>query len=94
MVEHKVEYVDLPINQERLDALDSDNEMEDWGLEIRIPFDASEQGTSASHLIPSRFVDAIAHMPGMSGEDSDATGAYTQTEPGPDCPPTWITLPR
>ena len=33
-------------------------------------------------------------MPGMSGEDADATGAYHQTDLGPDCPPTWITLPR
>ena len=54
----------------------------------------SEQGTSASHLMAARVVDAIAHMPGMDGEDSDATGAYTQTDLGPDCPPTWITLPK
>ena len=54
----------------------------------------SEQGTCASHLMAARFVDAIAHMPGMSGEDADATGAYTQTQLGPECPTTWITLPK
>ena len=42
----------------------------------------------------AKFVDAIAHMPGMDGEDSDATGAYTQTTFGPECPITWITLPK
>ena len=54
----------------------------------------SEQGTSASHLMAARFVYALAHMPGMDGEDSDATGAYTQIDLGPDCPPTHILLPR
>ena len=42
----------------------------------------------------ARFVDAIARFPGMDGEDSDATGAYTQTVLGEDCPETWISLPR
>ena len=42
----------------------------------------------------ARFVDAIARFPGMDGEDSDATGAYTQTFLGKDCPETWISLPR
>ena len=54
----------------------------------------SEQGTAASHLMAARFLDAIAGMPGMAGQDADATGAYTQTELGPDCPPTWIEIPR
>ena len=53
-----------------------------------------EQGTSASHMMASKVVDAVSHMPGMDGEDADATGAYTQTELGPDCPTTWITLPK
>jgi hypothetical protein len=61
----------------------------------------SEQGTSASHQSGAKFVDAIARMPGCSGGDSDAVGAYTQ------CPlsdaaflledsgdlETWISLP-
>ena len=42
----------------------------------------------------ARFVDAIARFPGMDGEDSDATGAYTQTVLGEDCPETWVSLPR
>ena len=37
-----------------------------------------EQGTSASHLMGARLVDALAHMPDMAGWDSDVTGAYTQ----------------
>ena len=42
----------------------------------------------------ARVVDALAHMPGMGGEDADATGAYTQIDLGSDCPDTWITLPK
>ena len=30
----------------------------------------------------ARIVDAISHMPDMDGQDSDATGAYTQTDLG------------
>ena len=40
----------------------------------------SEQCTSASHMAAAKFLDSIARMPGMSGEDADATGAYTQCE--------------
>ena len=47
----------------------------------------SEQGTSASHLMAAKFIDAIAHMEGMAGEDSDATGAYIQVELPEGCPP-------
>ena len=54
----------------------------------------SEQGTNASHLMAARMVDAVEHMPGMGGEDSDATGAYAQIYLGADCPQTWIELPR
>jgi hypothetical protein len=54
----------------------------------------SEHGTSASHLMAARVVDALAHMPGRGGEDADATGAYTQIDLGSDCPDTWITLPK
>ena len=33
----------------------------------------SEQGTSASHLVAAKFLDAIARMPENDGQDSDAT---------------------
>ena len=52
----------------------------------------SEQGTSASHLAAAKFLDAIARMPGMDGEDSDAIGAYTQAEHVG--PVTWVHLPK
>ena len=38
----------------------------------------SAQGTGSSHLSAAKFCDAIARMPGNSGGDSDASGAYTQ----------------
>ena len=38
----------------------------------------SEQGTSASHLAASKFLDAIARRSGNDGEDSGGVGAYTQ----------------
>ena len=38
----------------------------------------SEQGTSASHMAATKFLDAIARLPDFDGEDSDALGAYTQ----------------
>ena len=38
----------------------------------------TEQGASASHVAASKFMDAIARMPGNSSEDSDAVGTYTQ----------------
>ena len=51
----------------------------------------SEQGTSASHLAAAKLLDAIAWMPGNEGEDSDATGAYTQALLGGE--ETWVFLP-
>ena len=36
----------------------------------------SEQGTSASHMAATKFLDAIGRMPDCDGEDSDAAGAY------------------
>ena len=38
----------------------------------------SAQGTGSSHLSAAKFV-AIARLPGYAGQDSDASGAYTQT---------------
>ena len=63
----------------------------------------SEQGTSSSHMVATKFIDAIARMPGMDGEDSDAMSAYTQVElknvskflgKGCEFVDTWVTLPR
>ena len=64
----------------------------------------TEQGASASQMAAAKFLDAIARMPGMKGEASDAVSAYTQVFmaeaprllklPGTECPDTWISLPR
>ena len=63
----------------------------------------SEQGTSSSHMAATKFIDAIARMPGMDGEDSDAMSAHTQVELknvskflGKGCQfiDAWVTLPR
>ena len=39
-----------------------------------------KQGTSASHMAATKFLDAIGRMPDCDGEDSDAVGAYIQVE--------------
>ena len=65
----------------------------------------SEQGTSASHTAATKFLDAIARLPGNDGEDSDATGAYHQvvlsemseqgvTSNEEEHVDTWVSLPR
>ena len=56
----------------------------------------SEQGTSASHLAAAKFLDAISRLPGCDGDDSDATGAYTQAVlmDAEGAVETWIRLPR
>ena len=52
----------------------------------------TEQGTSSSHLSAAKILDAIARLPGNDGQDSDASGAYTQAElKGTE---TWVRLPR
>ena len=63
----------------------------------------TEPGASASHLAAAKFMDAISRLPGNSGEDSDAVGAYTQVKldevaellgvPGL-VTKTWVSLPR
>ena len=45
-------------------------------------------------MASAKLCDAIARFPGNSGEDADATGAYTQAFLGKDCPPTYIALPK
>ena len=53
----------------------------------------SEQGSSSSHLTAANLLDAIGHMPGMSVENGDATGAYTQSPMEGDLHvETWITI--
>ena len=55
----------------------------------------SEQGTSASRMAAAKFLDAISRFPGCDGEESDATGAYTQSDLGGQRDPeTWIRLPK
>ena len=55
----------------------------------------AEQGTSASHMICAKFLDAIARMPGFSGEDADARKAYLQAKLADfeGDTETWIELP-
>ena len=55
----------------------------------------SEQGTSASRMAAAKFLDAISRFDGNDGEESDAMGAYTQSElKGPEVPKTWVRLPK
>ena len=53
---------------------------------------------SASHIAAAKFLDAIGRMPGCSGEDADATSAYTQVKMSDMTEyhnvETWIKLPR
>ena len=61
----------------------------------------SEQGTSANQTASTKVVDAVAHLPGCIGEESDAMSAYTQMRIadaarllGKDVfPETWVSLP-
>ena len=55
-----------------------------------------EQGTSASHMVCAKFLDAIARMPGCDGQDADACKAYLQaylSEFEGDTE-TWVILPE
>ena len=62
----------------------------------------TEQGTSASHMTATKFLDVIARAPGNKGEDADATSAYTQILlslaheilGAEVLPETWISLPK
>ena len=64
----------------------------------------TEQAASASSMSAAKFLDAIARMPGNSGEHADGRKAYTQVSlkdmarllrlPPDKCPEIWITLPR
>ena len=54
------------------------------------------QGSSSSHMARAKFLDAIARMPGCSGQDSDADSAYTQVVLADmeDSVETWVTIPK
>jgi hypothetical protein len=53
MIEHNVEYVDLPLTDFRLEfANDDSNDIEDRGDCIRIPFDPEQQKQTASQSRP------------------------------------------
>ena len=63
----------------------------------------SEQGTSSSHMVATKFLDAIARLPDCDGEDSDAMHAYTQVKlneidkiwgNGHEFVDAWVSLPR
>ena len=64
----------------------------------------TEQGASASQMSAAKFLDAIARMPGMTGQAADAVKAYTQVSlreahkllglPKEKSPDTWISLPK
>ena len=64
----------------------------------------TEQGASTSQMSAAKFLDAIARMPGMSGQAADAVKAYTQVSlqqahhllglPKERCPETWIISPK
>ena len=43
-----------------------------------VPAIFAEQGTSASHMVCAKFLDALARTPGCSGQGADACKAYTQ----------------
>ena len=47
-------------------------------------------------MASAKFLDAIARMPGCSGQESDADSAYTQVvlEDMEDAVETWVTIPR
>ena len=62
-----------------------------------------EQGTSSSNMAATKFLDAIARMPGCDGEDSDAMSAYTQVKldeiesflgKGHEWVDAWVSLPK
>ena len=47
-------------------------------------------------MAAAKMLDAIARLPGCSGEDSDAIGAYTQVPLSdiPNTTETWISIPK
>ena len=62
----------------------------------------TEQGASATQMASTKFLDAIARMPGCIGQDADAEGAYTQMKFADAAellgeqviPETWVSIPE
>jgi hypothetical protein len=67
---------------------------DEFGLAAEFP----EQGSGASMISASKLCDAVALLPGCSGEQSDATSAYTQSKLGTAMKGpyivTWVEVPR
>ena len=67
---------------------------DEFGLAAEFP----EQGSGASMISASKLCDAVAMLPGCSGEQSDATSAYTQSKLGTGMKGpytvTWVEVPR
>ena len=67
---------------------------DELGLAAEFP----EQGSGASMISASKLCDAVALLPGCSGEQSDATSAYTQSKMGTGMKGayivTWVEVPR
>ena len=68
--------------------------LDEYGMQTFFP----DQGSGASFMTASRLLDAIALLPGCSGQQSDAPQAYTQTKLGKGLEEghreTWVRLPR
>ena len=66
--------------------------------EFGLAADFPEQGSGASMISASKLCDAVALLPGCSGEQSDATSAYTQSKLGTGMKGayivTWVEIPR
>ena len=66
---------------------------DEFGLAAEFP----EQGSGVSMISASKLRDAVAMLPGCSGEQSDVTSAYTHSELGTGMKGpyivTWVQLP-
>ena len=52
------------------------NVQDEFGLAATFP----EAGSVASYGAASKLLDAVAHLPGNTGQQSDAPAAYAQSE--------------
>ncbi len=68
--------------------------VDEFGAQTFVP----DQGSGAPFMTASRLLDAIALLPGCSGQQSDAPQAYAQTKLGKgledECRETWVRLPK
>ena len=67
---------------------------DEYGLEAQFP----EQGSGASFVPAAKLLDAVALLPGNSGQQSDVPSAYTQSKFGTGhkmkFSDTWVQLPK